>query len=195
MSEMITLTQEEMDAINYDAREGDTQNLKEIFTEISPKLLLEIKDEFTLSTPIHMAAGNGHVETLEYLLSTLEKKEAEELVNRKNESGNTALHWAAFNGHLPVIELLVEKFNADIFIKNESGHDAMFEAENNGKEEIEQWFVKKFSVEEDFKFEENEEESKITYTPGKETKEADERARLAQEASDLEKKTEKLSVD
>ncbi|CAH6718917.1 ankyrin repeat-containing protein Yar1p [[Candida] jaroonii] len=192
---MITLTQEEMDAINYDAREGDVENLKEIFTEISPKLLLEIKDDNTLSTPIHMAAGNGHVETLEYLLSILDKKEAEELVNRKNESGNTALHWAAFNGHLPVIELLVEKFNADIFLKNENGHDAMFEAENNGKEEIEQWFVKKFSVEEDFKFEENEQESKITYTPGKETKEADERARLAQEASDLEKKTEKLSVE
>ena len=33
------LTQEEMDAVIYDAREGDLQTLKEIFTEILPQLL------------------------------------------------------------------------------------------------------------------------------------------------------------
>lgn len=192
-TEIVKLTQEEMDAVIYDAREGDLQNLKEIFDEISPKVLVDIKDYITLSTPIHVAAANGHTEVLDYLLSIISKEEAKTLVNAQNESGNTSLHWAAYNGHLEVIELLTSKYEGDVFIKNKSGHDVMFEAENNNRQDIEQWFLKKFSVEDDFKIEEGEEESKITYKPGTEIKEADEEARKVQQ--DLESETKKLSVD
>lgn len=192
-TEIVKLTQEEMDAVIYDAREGDLQNLKEIFDEISPKVLVDIKDDITLSTPIHVAAANGHTEVLDYLLSIISKEEAKTLVNAQNESGNTSLHWAAYNGHLEVIELLTSKYEGDVFIKNKSGHDVMFEAENNNRQDIEQWFLKKFSVEDDFKIEEGEEESKITYKPGTEIKEADEEARKVQQ--DLESETKKLSVD
>lgn len=188
---MVTLTQEEMDCVVYDAREGDLQTLKEIFEEIPPSTLMTIKDDITLSTPIHMAAANGHFEVIEYLLSILSKEEAEQIASQTNESGNTPLHWAAFNGHLSIVELLCDTYKVDVFIKNSSDHDAIYEAENNNQTEVENWFLKKFAVEDDFKVEEDGENTKITYTPGKESKEADERA----QAASIEEQTKKLNIN
>ncbi|KAK6461625.1 ankyrin repeat-containing domain protein [Scheffersomyces coipomensis] len=197
--DVIELSQEEMDAVIYDSREGDLTTLKEIFEEIGSEALLTIKDDITLSTPLHMAAGNGHLEVVKYFLTLLSKEEAIKYASIPNESGNTALHWAAFSGHLPVVELLVEEYQCDVFLKNKSNHDAIFEAENNNQTEVENWFLKKFAVEDDFKIEEDGDETKITYTPGSESKEADERAAKAkQEEEDKQKeiqeKTEKLEL-
>lgn len=165
-----SLTQEEMDAIIYDSREGDLPFLKEVFTEMIPGLLLPtIKDNITLSTPIHMAAANGHFETLKYLLSLVSHEEAIELANAKNDSGNTPLHWACYNGHLEVVKLLIEEYNADVYAKNSSSHDALFEAERNGKTDVENWLLLKFAVEEEISIDESGENTKITYTPGQES--------------------------
>lgn len=190
-TEIVDLSQEEMDAVLYDTREGDLETLKEIFDEISPSLLLKIKDENTLSTPIHMAAANGHLEVLDYLLSIVSKEDAKTLVNTPNESGNTPLHWAAFNGHLEVLKLMADKYEGDVLLKNQLGRDVMFEAETNDKEEIEQWFLKKYSVEDDFKVEEGEEELKITYKPGNESREAE---KEAQEVNEVSQKTKDLNI-
>jgi len=186
-----SLNQEEMDAILYDAREGDLEFLKLAFPSIIPGLLLPtVKDSITLSTPIHMAAGNGHLEVMEFFLSLVSAEQAAEMVKAKNDSGNTALHWAAFNGHLPVVKALVEKYGADVFDKNSSGHDAIFEAENGGQEEVENWFLLKFAIEDDIKVDDSGEDTKITYTPGSESQ------RLDDEASEAAKKlaTEKKDV-
>ncbi|ODV69449.1 hypothetical protein HYPBUDRAFT_151211 [Hyphopichia burtonii NRRL Y-1933] len=198
-SEKITLTQEEMDCIIYDAREGDLESLKEIFAEYPADLLLTIKDDITLSTPYHMAAANGHLEVIKYLLSIIPKEDAIKLANQKNESLNTPLHWAAFNGHLPIVQLLCEEYNADVYAKNETGHDSIFEAENNNKEEVENWLLNKYAVEDGFKVEDQGENTKITYTPGKESKEADDRAKEAAAAAasssdDINKQTADLSI-
>ncbi|RKP31711.1 ankyrin, partial [Metschnikowia bicuspidata] len=162
--------QEEMDAIMYDAREGDLEFLKEVFTEMIPGLLLPtIKDKITLSTPVHMAAGNGHLETLAFLLSLVDHDTAVALANTPNETGNTPLHWACYGGHLKTVKFLVEKHGADVYAKNSSLHDALFEAESNGKTEVENWLLLKFAVEEEVSIDESGEVTKITYTPGKES--------------------------
>lgn len=185
-----SLNQEEMDAILYDAREGDLEFLKLAFTSIIPGLLLPtVKDSITLSTPIHMAAGNGHLEVMEFFLSLVVPETAAEMVKAKNDSGNTPLHWAAFNGHLPVVKALVEKYGADVFEKNSSGHDAIFEAEYGKQEEVENWFLLKFAIEDDIKVDDSGEDTKITYTPGSESQ------RLDDEAADAAKKLAEEKVD
>lgn len=197
-AEKITsLSQEEMDCIIYDAREGDLETLKEVFEEIPKSLLLSIKDDITLSTPIHMAAANGHFEVVKYLLSIIPKKDAETLASQQNESGNTPLHWAAYNGHLLIVQLLCEEYNVDVFVKNGSGHDVMYEAENNGQEEIENWLLKKYAVEDNFTVDENDDETKITYKPGTESKEADDRANAVASSTtdEIEKKASDLSIN
>lgn len=179
-----SLNQEEMDAILYDAREGDLDFLKLAFPAIIPgHLLPTVKDNITLSTPIHMAAGNGHLEVLDFLLSLVTPEEAAQMVRAKNDLGNTPLHWAAFNGHLPVVKALLEKYGADVFDKNMAGHDAIFEAENGSQEEVENWLLLKYAIEDDVQVEDAGEDTKITYTPGSESKRLDEEA--AEAASKL----------
>ncbi|EGW30072.1 uncharacterized protein SPAPADRAFT_63687 [Spathaspora passalidarum NRRL Y-27907] len=193
------LTQEEMDVVIYDARVGDLETLEEIFAEIPPLTLLNIKDDITLSTPLHMACANGHFDTVKYLLSILPKEDAVNWIKAKNESGNTALHWAGYNGHLEIVKLLIDEYEGDVFIKNDAGHDVLYEVESNGQEEVENWLLKKFAIEETV----NEDgDTKITYTAGTESKLADEQARDASFKSatpevpeDLDKKTDKLSLE
>lgn len=175
-----------MDIIMSEARAGELESLKEIFEEIPKESLLDIRDDMTLATPIHMAAANGYLETLQYLLSIIPKQDAISLTKAKNETGNTALHWAAYNGHLEVVKFLVEEYEADAFEKNEAGHDSIYEAENNGKVDVENWFLKKYAPEEDFKVEEDGENTKISYQPGKESKLADDNARDAVFAAKVE---------
>lgn len=187
-SEKITeLSQEEMDAVIYDAREGDLQTLKEIFEEIGGATIKTIKDDITLSTPIHMASANGHLELLKYLLSLVDFEDAVVLANQKNDTGNTPLHWASFNGHLSIVQLLCEKYQADPFLKNDLGHDSIYEANNNVQEDIENWFLNKYAPEDQIDMEEIGDDTKITYTPGQESKEADEEANKAQTNKEVNK--------
>lgn len=187
-SEKITeLSQEEMDAVIYDAREGDLQTLKEIFEEIGGATIKTIKDDITLSTPIHMASANGHLELLKYLLSLVDFEDAVVLANQKNDTGNTPLHWASFNGHLSIVQLLCEKYQADPFLKNDLGHDSIYEANNNVQEDIENWFLNKYAPEDQIDMEEIGDDTKITYTPGQESKEADEEAKKAQNNKEVNK--------
>lgn len=141
------LTQNEYDIIIEDARYGDLEALQEIFEELDGSSLLEIKDEHTLSNPIHMAAANGHFEAVKYLLSKLSKSDATKLINAQNNEGNTSLHWAALNGHLQIVKLFCDEYEADAFIKNKFNHDPIFEAENSSKDEVESYFLNKFDVE------------------------------------------------
>lgn len=158
----MSLTQEEMDCIIYDARNNDLESLKEIFSEYDPKLLLTTKDEFSLITPLHASAANGHLEVVEYLLSILPESDCTKWRNAQNESGNTPLHWASLNGHLAVVKALCGK-GSDPFVKNEAGHDSIFQAEHNGKEDVENWFLEEFSIEP-----EEEDAEDVAYQPGHE---------------------------
>jgi len=62
-------------------------------------------------TPLHLAAENGHLSVVEYLIN----QKADIIV--KGDFDRTPLHFAAKNGHLRVVEYLVNQ-KADIDSKD-----------------------------------------------------------------------------
>lgn len=188
------LDQEDQDAIILDSRAGDLDSLKDIFTNlVHPKLLTTCYDSVSKSTPLHMAAANGHLEVTKYLLSIAEPSEVKQWVNTRNETGNTALHWASLNGNLEIVKLLCEEYDADPFIRNDFDHDAIFEAENSGKEDVENYYLKKYDVEPDQ--EEQAKEQEPATTSNVQIKEGTEIEQVTKEATEvLRHETEKLNL-
>lgn len=201
------LGNEEQDAVVYNARVGDVEQLQEIFTTIlSPKLLRTSLDEESKSSALHMSAANGEVETVKYVLETVKEnstaEELKEFVNLKNSEDNTALHWASLNGHLEVVKILCDEYDADPFIRNKIGHDAIFEAEQNGKEDVENYFLQKYDVEPESDEEDDAEIATVDnvhVSAGKEiesiTKEDEAALKSKTEEAKLAAKTEALSLD
>ncbi len=129
------------------AADGDLDDLKKLIaTAFSSEIRLGIEDanlsfppapclnllrDKKNSTPLHYAAGNGHVEVCRFLLQTVSNESRNNLqrsntllssgetaassyANAPNKTqGRTALHWAARNGHLEVCKLLVEEYGAN----------------------------------------------------------------------------------
>lgn len=184
------LNNEERAYILDEARYGELELLKQLFSEISPDLISQIKDEQN-NTLLHMAAGNGHTDCLKLILSSANVVEPDLLkwVNTQNESGNTALHWAALNGHLGCVKVLCDDYNADIFVKNGSGHDAVFCAENDAREDVSEYFLQKYEFDPEKGVEQEEETEEPTFTEGKEIEQLTKEA-LAVRLEDEEKQNE-----
>lgn len=160
MPKLTSLTQEEQDNVIYDARFGDLESLTAIFsTEVEPSVLGKVKDAYSQSTPFHMAAANGHLEVLKYLLSLVKEEEKAAILNFQNDSGNTALHWAALNGHLEIVQFLCEN-EADPFIRNKYDHDVFFEASNNEQEKVDDYLLQRYGNIVEKEVNEEEEEDK-----------------------------------
>lgn len=188
---LTTLTQEEMDNVLYDARFGDLETLRTIFTtEVSPEVLLTIKDEHTKVTPFHMASANGHLELLKYLLTLLPNEKKSEILNATNESGNTALHWAAYNGHVEIVQLLCDN-EADPFIKNSYDHDTFYEASNNNQEKVEDYLLERYATEVEEEVQPESDEN-VQFNEGSEIEKVGEEDKKASE--ELRRKTEQLNL-
>lgn len=149
------------------AREGELAPIEEFFKqENATELFKSIKNEYSLATPLHMAAANAHVDVLKYTLHHLDENERANIVNQKNDSGNTALHWAALTGSLESAQLLVGA-GADAKIKNQAGFDSIYQAEVAENEALVEYFLKTVD------FEDEEEETISAGIPEEETKEKD----------------------
>ena len=82
------------------------------------------------STPLHKAAANGHVSTVDLLL----KVGADPSVT--NAAGNTPLHWASANGQEKTVELLLKQQNIDVLQQNKFGRSALTEGFSSEKTEV-----------------------------------------------------------
>ncbi|KAI0767198.1 ankyrin repeat-containing domain protein [Fomes fomentarius] len=150
-----TPTQDDLEELLLSCRYGDVQDIQQFVSNFGPDALATVRDDNGNSV-LHMVAGNGHTDALEYLLPQLPPS----LLSAPNNAGSTPLHWAALNSHLPVAEKLV-KFPGGpgvdlIDLKNAAGRSPLGEAENAGWEDGAKWFVELMNLDEKAKGEEEE---------------------------------------
>uniref|UniRef100_A0A6B0VD74 Putative ga-binding protein transcription factor beta n=1 Tax=Ixodes ricinus TaxID=34613 RepID=A0A6B0VD74_IXORI len=88
------------------ARNGETEEVRELMTSGAP-----FTTDWLGTSPLHMAAQNGHLSTAEVLLRAGISRDARTKVDR------TPLHVAAQEGHLELVELLL-KHSADVEAKD-----------------------------------------------------------------------------
>ncbi|KAK2595063.1 ankyrin repeat-containing protein [Conoideocrella luteorostrata] len=143
------LSEDEIDDLIYLARVGENDDLNETLTEWSKRenvsraeILIAARNEGK-STTLHMATGNGHLETVRKLLQCFDGRPLEEkqaFIDEANEHGNTGLHWAALGGHLDAVKLLMEH-GASPALANESNYVPLDLANLNDKREVAEYFL------------------------------------------------------
>lgn len=194
---------EDKESIVLDSRFGELESLKDIFENmVDPSLIItdNIEDE-NGNTPLHMAACNGHLDVIKYLLQLLEnnalikKDRIYEWVAAKNNSGNTALHWATLTNQLEVIKFLCENWKADPLISNNLGQDSIFVSETNQLQEIEKYYLNNYDIEPEEEEEEEEGQNEdikfssedVCYKEGTEINEMTKDAEIALQEMAIEK--------
>ncbi|RDX43397.1 cytoplasmic protein [Lentinus brumalis] len=150
---LATPTQEDLEELLLSCRYGDVEDIQQFVEKFGPDALATARDD-NGNTILHMVAGNGHTEALDYLLPQVPSS----LISVRNNAGSTPLHWAALNSHLPVAQKLVQFPGGPgvdlIDIKNNTGRSPLGEAENAGWEEGAKWFVEMMNLDEGAKGEE-----------------------------------------
>ncbi|XP_059643723.1 ankyrin repeat-containing protein BDA1-like [Cornus florida] len=81
-------------------------------------------------TAVHIAMRNGSLESFKVLLGWLHKFNNQELLNWKDEDGNTVLHIAASTNQLQVVKLLISN-KVDKIARNLEGKTALDSSEGN----------------------------------------------------------------
>lgn len=78
----------------------------------SVKNVVRVRDS-RRQTLLHAAARGGNVNTLEFVMSLLDKKDRPELLKTLDRFHRTATHWAVMNNHPEVLTVLI-RYGADI---------------------------------------------------------------------------------
>ncbi|KAJ3214839.1 hypothetical protein HDU67_001166 [Dinochytrium kinnereticum] len=96
-------------------------------------------------TALHVAAANGEVGVVQFLLPLYTKTD---LTIGTTMDGSTPLHWAALNGKLECVELFLNA-GADATLKNDDGRSAVTVAEQQNHLDVVNLLLKSFEPGED----------------------------------------------
>ncbi|KAF9443993.1 ankyrin [Macrolepiota fuliginosa MF-IS2] len=133
-------TSDEKDELLLSCRYGDLEDIHQFVQQFGQDAVAELRDE-NGNTALHMAAGNGHEDVLDYLLPITPPS----LLSTQNNSGSTPLHWAALNSHLLTVQKLVQFPGGPgvdlIDMKNAAGRSPLAEAEMTGWDQGAKWLV------------------------------------------------------
>lgn len=118
---------EHSEELRYAARAGDASAIEALLADAaahcgrSVAALLRAPDPQSGNTALHMAAANGHVETLQRLVH------AGAPLNARNAAGSVPLHYCAAGGSGECARVLVDA-GADLFVENGAGATPMDDA-------------------------------------------------------------------
>ncbi|KAG8480110.1 hypothetical protein CXB51_025350 [Gossypium anomalum] len=112
---------------------GNHNGLLDRYLEICPQSIRDVTVENR--NALHIAVENNELDVLQVLIRTLKKTDYYcEVVNQKDEGGNTALHLAAFHGRPQMLKLLLN-CNADKHATNQAGLMALDIADQHHNED------------------------------------------------------------
>ncbi|KAE8669235.1 putative Ankyrin repeat protein [Hibiscus syriacus] len=109
--------------LHYISKDGDHDGLLDRFLEACPESILDVTTQNR--TALHIAVENERHDVLRILTGMLMKKDyRREVVNWKDEDGNTALHLAASKNQPQMLQLLLNCM-ADKHATNQAGLTAL----------------------------------------------------------------------
>ncbi|KAL4292085.1 hypothetical protein GQ457_14G021310 [Hibiscus cannabinus] len=120
--------------LHYISKVGNLDGLLDRFLEVCPDCIRDVTTQNC--TSLHIAVKNQRFDVFQVLVRMIRKKDYyREVMNRKDEDGNTALHIAASSNQPQVLKLLLE-CKADKLVTNQDGLTALDLAHQHNNKEI-----------------------------------------------------------